>query len=93
MSTQLAVGSAKHLAASRWSLPTTRLPPALRIGSCTEDAAEDSMKNVLWMIAAVLIAIWVVGLIFDIVGAVIHVLLVVAVALFLFGFIKRKVAR
>ena len=51
------------------------------------------MKNILFLVAAILIAVWVVGLVFDIVGGIIHILLVVAVALFLFGFIKRKIAR
>lgn len=49
------------------------------------------MKNVLFLIAAILLAVWIVGLVFDIIGGIIHILLVVAVALFLFGFLKRKV--
>jgi Flp pilus assembly protein TadB len=52
---------------------------------------EGSLKNVLFLIAAILLAVWIVGLVFDIIGGIIHILLVVAVALFLFGFLKRKV--
>ena len=51
------------------------------------------LKNILFLIAAILIAVWLVGLIFNIVGGIIHILLVVAVAIFIFGFIKRKVSR
>jgi len=51
------------------------------------------VKNILFLIAAILIAVWVVGLIFDIVGGIIHILLIVAVAIFIYGFIKRKVGR
>lgn len=52
---------------------------------------EATLKNVLFLIAAVLIAVWMVGLIFDIIGGIIHILLVVAVAFLIFGFLKRKV--
>ena len=47
--------------------------------------------NILWIIAAVLLAIWIVGLALDVLGAIIHVILVIAVAVAIFAFIKRKV--
>lgn len=47
--------------------------------------------NLLWIIAAVLIAIWLVGLVLDVVGGLIHIVLVIAVAVVIYGFIKRKV--
>lgn len=47
--------------------------------------------NILWLVVAILIAIWIVGLVLDVVGAVIHFLLVIAVAVAIFAWIKRKV--
>lgn len=47
--------------------------------------------NILWLIVAVIVAIWLVGLVLDVVGGLIHILLVVAVAIAIFAFIKRKV--
>ena len=47
--------------------------------------------NLLWIIAAILIAVWLVGLALDVVGALIHVLLVIAVAVAIVAFIKRRV--
>jgi hypothetical protein len=49
------------------------------------------MANILWLIVAVLVAIWLVGLVFDIVGGIIHILIVIAVAVAIYAFIKRKV--
>lgn len=49
------------------------------------------MANILWLIVAVLVAFWLVGLVFDIVGGIIHILIVVAVAVAIYAFIKRKV--
>ena len=49
------------------------------------------MANILWLIVAVLVAIWLVGLVFDILGGIIHILIVVAVAVAIYAFIKRKV--
>ena len=49
------------------------------------------MANILWLIVAVLVAIWLVGLVFDIVGGIIHILIIVAVAVAIYAFIKRKV--
>ena len=49
------------------------------------------MANILWLIVAVLVAIWLVGLVFDILGGIIHILIVVAVVVAIYAFIKRKV--
>ncbi|MCA1733845.1 MAG: lmo0937 family membrane protein [Acidobacteria bacterium] len=49
------------------------------------------MANILWLIVAVLVAIWLVGLVFNIVGGIIHILIVIAVAVAIYAFIKRKV--
>jgi hypothetical protein len=47
--------------------------------------------GIIWTIVAILIAIWVVGLIFDIVGGLIHILLIAIIALAIYGFIRRRV--
>lgn len=47
--------------------------------------------NLIWVIVAILIAVWVVGLIFDIIGGLIHIILIVVVVLAIYGFIKRRV--
>ena len=49
------------------------------------------MANILWLNVAVLVAIWLVGLVFDIVGGIIQILIIVAVAVAIYAFIKRKV--
>ncbi len=41
------------------------------------------MGRILWLIAAVIVAVWVVGLVLDLVGTAIHLLLVVAAVVIL----------
>ena len=47
------------------------------------------MFSILWIIAAVLIVLWIIGLVAHILGAAIHILLVLAVA-FIIGFVTRN---
>ncbi|WML47953.1 lmo0937 family membrane protein [Neobacillus sp. PS3-34] len=47
----------------------------------------------LWTIAAILLVLWVLGLVFHIAGGLIHFLLVAAIVVFIFNFIKGKAAR
>ena len=49
------------------------------------------MANILWLIVAILVAIWLVGPVFDILGGIIHILIVVAVVVAIYAFIKRRV--
>jgi hypothetical protein len=46
--------------------------------------------SLLWIIAVVLIIIWVLGLIFKILGAFIHVLLILAIIAAVIGFLQRS---
>ena len=46
--------------------------------------------NILWIIVAVLLAVWLAGLFLELVGAVIHVVLIIAIAVAIYAFIKRK---
>lgn len=48
------------------------------------------MFSLLWIIAAVLIVLWLIGLVAHILGAAIHVLLVLAVIAFIIGFLTRN---
>ncbi len=45
---------------------------------------------VLWIIAAILLAFWVLGLAFKITTGLIHIALVVAVILFVLGFFRGR---
>lgn len=49
------------------------------------------MAKALWLIVAILVALWVAGAVIGFLGDIIHFVLVVAVALAVFAFIKRKV--
>lgn len=49
------------------------------------------MARILWIIVAVLVLLWLAGNIIGFLGDLIHFVLVVAVALAIFAFIKRKV--
>ncbi|MDP4162205.1 MAG: lmo0937 family membrane protein [Bacillota bacterium] len=44
----------------------------------------------LWTIVAILLVMWVLGLVFHIAGGLIHFLLVAAVIVFIFNFIKGR---
>lgn len=47
------------------------------------------MLNVLWTVVVILFVLWLAGLLLHIGGALIHVILVVAVALMIFNFITK----
>jgi len=47
----------------------------------------------LWAIAAILFVIWVLGLVFDILGGFVHILLVAAVIAVVFHFVKSAAGR
>ncbi|WEK03373.1 MAG: lmo0937 family membrane protein [Candidatus Devosia phytovorans] len=47
----------------------------------------------LWIIAIILLALWAVGLAFKVAGALIHLLLVIALIVLLFKFIQGRQAR
>ncbi|MGZ5444701.1 MAG: lmo0937 family membrane protein [Thermoanaerobaculia bacterium] len=49
------------------------------------------MARILWILVAVLVLLWLAGTVIGFLGDIIHVVLVVAVALAIFAFIKRKV--
>lgn len=53
-----------------------------------EDAG---MAKILWIIVGVLVALWLAGTVIGFVGDIIHFVLVVAIALAIFAFVKRKV--
>ncbi|MCM3718351.1 lmo0937 family membrane protein [Fictibacillus phosphorivorans] len=44
----------------------------------------------LWTIAAILLVLWLLGFLFDVAGGVIHILLVIAVIVFLLNFFKGR---
>jgi hypothetical protein len=56
-----------------------------------DHAEEESFVfSILWIIAAVLIVLWIIGLVAHILGAAIHILLVLAVIAFIIGFLTRS---
>jgi hypothetical protein len=46
--------------------------------------------TILWIIAAILLIVWIAGLALHILGAFIHVLLILAIIAFVIGFITRN---
>ncbi|MBY6037313.1 lmo0937 family membrane protein [Fictibacillus nanhaiensis] len=44
----------------------------------------------LWTIIAILVVLWLLGLVFKVAGGVIHILLVIALIIFIFNFIKGR---
>ncbi|MBT2757390.1 lmo0937 family membrane protein [Mesobacillus foraminis] len=44
----------------------------------------------LWTIISILLGLWVLGLIFDIAGGIIHILLVIAAIVFIVNFFKGR---
>jgi len=48
------------------------------------------MGSILYLIGAVLVAMWLIGLVLHIGGGLIHLILVVAVVLFIFQFITGR---
>lgn len=51
------------------------------------------MSKALWIIVAVLVVLWLAGTVIGFVGDIIHFVLVVAIALALLAFVKRRVSR
>lgn len=49
------------------------------------------MARILWIVVAVLVLLWLAGTVIGFLGDIIHVVLVVAVALAILAFIRRKV--
>ncbi|HUP65349.1 MAG TPA: lmo0937 family membrane protein [Thermoanaerobaculia bacterium] len=47
--------------------------------------------NILWVIVAVLAILWLAGFVLDVVGGLIHIILVVAIVVAIVAFIRRKV--
>ncbi len=46
--------------------------------------------NILFTIGAVLVAIWIAGIVLHLLGWLIHIVIFVAIALFIYGFIRRR---
>lgn len=49
------------------------------------------MARALWIIIAILVLFWLAGAVIGFLGDIIHFVLVVAIALAIFSFVKRKV--
>lgn len=47
-------------------------------------------ESMLWTIIAILLALWLIGFIADIAGGLIHILLVVALAVFVFNLLTSR---
>jgi hypothetical protein len=52
--------------------------------------SEGQMFTILWIIAAILVVFWIIGLAVHVLGAFIHILLVLAIIAFIVGFITRS---
>lgn len=50
------------------------------------------MAKILWIIAAVVLAVWLVGLVMDIAGGLIHLLLIIVVAIVIYNLITGRKA-
>jgi hypothetical protein len=48
------------------------------------------MFGILWAIAVILVIFWIIGLVFKILAGFIHLVLVVAIILFIIGFLARR---
>jgi predicted membrane metal-binding protein len=48
------------------------------------------MTNILWVILAIVLAVWLIGLLVGTVGNIIHLLLIVAVAILIYNFIAGR---
>ena len=51
---------------------------------------EGGLMTILWIVAAVLVVLWLIGLVAHILGAAIHILLVLAVIALIVGFIQNR---
>ncbi len=48
------------------------------------------MKNILWVILVIVLAVWLIGLLADVAGNVIHVLLLVGLAILVYNVITGR---
>ncbi|HEX7705765.1 MAG TPA: lmo0937 family membrane protein [Thermoanaerobaculia bacterium] len=48
------------------------------------------MAGILWLIAIVLVVFWVIGAVLDLVGGIIHFVLVAALVVAIFAWLRRK---
>ena len=48
------------------------------------------MPKALWIIVAILVVLWLAGNIIGFLGDIVHIILVIAIALAIFGFVKRR---
>ncbi len=49
-----------------------------------------SLSNILWLVVAVIVALWLIGLVANIAGNLIHLLLIVALAVLVYNFITGR---
>jgi hypothetical protein len=45
---------------------------------------------ILWLIVALLVVFWLIGAVLDLVGGIIHFVLIAAIAIAIFAFLKRR---
>jgi hypothetical protein len=45
---------------------------------------------ILWLLVALLVVFWLIGAILDLVGGIIHFVLIAAIAIAIFAFLKRR---
>jgi hypothetical protein len=49
-----------------------------------------SLANILWLVVVVIVGLWLIGLITKVAGNLIHLLLLVALAVFLYNFLAGR---
>ena len=49
-----------------------------------------SLSNILWLVVAVIVALWLIGLVANIAGNLIHLLLIVALIVLVYNFITGR---
>ncbi len=49
-----------------------------------------SLTNILWLVVAVIVALWLIGLVANIAGNLIHLLLIVALIVLVYNFITGR---
>lgn len=48
------------------------------------------MAGILWLLAAVVVVVWLLGFIFDVIGNFIHILLILAAILIVWNLLSRR---
>ncbi|CAA9548130.1 MAG: hypothetical protein AVDCRST_MAG88-568 [uncultured Thermomicrobiales bacterium] len=48
------------------------------------------MSGILWTIAVVIVGLWLLGLLFDIAGGLIHLLLIIAAIVVIYNFVQGR---